>query len=176
MGTYRITVAADATTPAEPTAEGLKRLTVRLEDPEHALVYCLGFLGPADLLEEAATPEQQHRVCAWVAHGVVTADDSNPPSRKRLGTVPLPLEADPTKVLVDAKTLLSVLVTSVRKGVARGEVTLVDGAQRAGLAPFAWPVFPKVESLAGMARAEQRQLALESLEPFSSPSSKRPRI
>lgn len=177
MGTYRITLSeGNAVALASPVPVGMRRLIVQLEDPEYGLGYRLGIVGPADLLDDATTPEQQQRVCAWIADGVLTADRTNQPTKKRLSTVLPLLNADADEALAGAKTLLSVMETASRLKVARGEVTLQGGSGLEGRATFDWPGSSSVGSLAAMAQAERRQQDLDALYTSPSFSSKRPRI
>lgn len=173
MGTYRITLSEQDAT-ATPDAEGMALLSVCLEDPEHALTYRVGFRGPANLLEDPGTAEQQRRVCAWISEGVLAADSSSPATQERPAGVWLPTAPDHRTILNGARTSLSSMIFATRFGFAHAKVTVQTKGH--SFNAFDWSVAPSAEALAEMARAERRQTSLEgALTPPPSFSS-RPRI
>lgn len=149
MKTYEITLAEQDTIPG-PTPDGMVPMSVCLRDVNQDEEFYVGLFGPASLLEEPLTLEQQRRVCAWIAQAIFDADSS---------------ESD-TQNAQRGLTQMDWAAANLPANVG-GKLCLVTLEPKNGnaWAPFEWPYVENLEQLADAARAEQRQIHLEAVYP-----------
>lgn len=160
MKTYEITLAEQDAIPGHSPA-GVVPMSLCFRDVDQDDDFYVGLFGPPSLLEEPVTPEQQRRVCAWIADAIFNADSNEPDSANaKQGLLQMDWAAE--NLPADQGGKLCV-VTVQPKG---------QGAP----APFEWPYVENLEDLAELAQAERRQSHLESVYPEASPTGPRFRM
>lgn len=159
MKTYEITLSEQDAIPGQ-TPPGLVPMNLCFRDVNDDEDSYIGLFGPADLLKEAVTPEQQRRVCAWIARTIFDADTSETQAQEALDGL-MEMDWAATHLAADVGGKLCV-VTIQPKGKA--------------WAPFEWPYEESLEHLAELAQVERRQGHLESVYPEASPTGPRFRM
>lgn len=148
MNTYEITLAEQNAIPGH-TPDGMVPMSLCFRDVDQDDDFYVGLFGPPSLLEEPLTPEQQRRVCAWIADVIFNADSNEPDSANaKQGLLQMEWAAENLPADVGGKLCV---VTVQPKGKA--------------WAPFEWPYAESLERLADLARAEHRQSQLEAAYP-----------
>jgi hypothetical protein len=148
MKTYEITLAEQDAIPGHSPA-GVVPMSLCFRDVDQDDDFYVGLFGPPSLLEEPATPEQQQRVCAWIARTIFEADTSETQAQEALDGL---MEMDWAAAYLPADVGGKLCVVTVQpKGKA--------------WAPFEWPYAESFEHLADLARAEHRQSQLEAAYP-----------
>lgn len=160
MNTYEITLAEQNAIPGH-TPDGMVPMSVCLRDVNQDEEFYVGLFGPVSLLVEPVTPEQQRRVCAWIAQAIFDADPSESDAQNALrGLMQMDWAAANLPDNVGGKLCLVTL--EPKKGNA--------------WAPFEWPYVENLEQLVDAARAEQRQIHLETVYPEAPPTGPRFRM